>query len=233
MWRSTGESTGGGWAGHRLLLPETSAVSCLPHRATLVVKKKKKVETDKMTLWKRKQWNEGSGDTTRERAQHLMEVEEVTYDWLVYYYIEIDSYCNRTYGCKTFFFFFFWCDNVFLRHTFLHIVQFLWKRWHAGGVVYYIICDCSSWSIKILLNLASNTGVLWTTCAALYLDLYWKSLSFSSLIRALPQDRLWSLTQNTSNRACITNWKFTRQWGSHGKMLCCIMGNVGSSNFWK
>lgn len=28
-------------------------------------------------------------------------------------------------------------DSVFLLHTFLHIVQFLWKRWHAGGVVYY------------------------------------------------------------------------------------------------
>lgn len=52
----------------------------------------------------RKQLNEGWGDTTRERAQHLMKVEEVTYDWLVYYYIEIDLYCNRTYGCKTFLF---------------------------------------------------------------------------------------------------------------------------------
>lgn len=51
-------------------------------------------------------------------------------------------------------------DNVFLRHTFLHIVQFLWKRWHAGGVVYSIMCYCSSRPIKILLNSASITGVV-------------------------------------------------------------------------
>lgn len=46
---------------------------------------------------------------------------------------------------------------VFLRHTFLPVVQFLWERWHAGGGrVFFHLWLLFLKSIKILLNLSSE-----------------------------------------------------------------------------
>lgn len=76
VWRSsTRESTGGGWAGRRLLLPESSAVSGLTYRETLVVLREN---------WPGLQpfYPEGSGDTTTEtHAQYLMRV--LKHNWPV------------------------------------------------------------------------------------------------------------------------------------------------------